>query len=61
MTDQKGTYVWTPVHKSHKLIRAGIFPTYLGVLFIHKCEICGDVEVKIENKPRFGLGRLKKK
>jgi hypothetical protein len=43
------TYVWSPLHKNHKFERAGKYHIPdMGILFLNKCEICGNVVVKIE-------------
>jgi len=42
------TYVWSPLHKIHNYERAGVYPTYLGVLCIWKCDKCGDIQIKVE-------------
>lgn len=51
--EQVNTYVWNPLHRNHQWEKAGIYPTYWGLLYIWKCKKCGDIQVKIEQKSDY--------
>lgn len=47
------TLVWNPLHKVHQFEKAGVYPTYWGLLYMWKCIKCGELEIKIEKKSEF--------
>lgn len=47
------TYVWSPLHSNHSFEKAGVYPTYLGILYVWKCSKCGDVQMKVEKKSAY--------
>jgi len=47
------TLVWREEHENHNFLKAGIYDTYFGLMYMYKCDKCGDIKINWKKKVKI--------